>query len=101
MESTAPVSASSCDELVGPLGVRVELEPEGGIESEPGVEPVGRRRAAEAAGDDERDGLRLPSERFSEGSSRLAQGKVERRALVGPAAVVVVGVLGGFCVEQR
>ena len=36
-----------------------------------------------------------------QGHSCLAEGEVERRALVGPASIVDVGVLLGLVVEQR
>ena len=88
------------DQLVRPVGCRVELEAEARIVAEPGVEAFGRRRLAESHRDDERQRLGLPADGGTERQARLAQREVERSALVRPAPVVEVRVLVGLVIEE-
>ena len=77
------------DELVRPVGVRVELEAKVGIEREPLGNECGSRRARE------RDRTVLAPERVAERPTRVAERQVERRRLEPPAPVVEIRVLVG------
>ena len=76
------------DERVRPLRVRVELEPQTGVEVEPGLEALRRRRLAEAHRDDERDLAWFPSDRVAQRDSCLPKCQVERGGFERPPAVV-------------
>ena len=80
------------DQLRVPLARRVELEAQLRVALEQARDRVERRRVLDPQGDDEVDGLRLAPHGLSQRRARLAQGEVERRALVRPAAVVEEGV---------
>ncbi len=77
------------DQLVGPVARRIELEAQVLVELEPAVDLRGARRVAQAGRDHEGDRLGLTSDELGERDICLAQREVERRALVGPAAMRV------------
>ena len=89
------------DQLVRPVGRRVELEAKARVVPEPGAQALRRRRLAEAHRDDERQRPRLRPTASPSDEARLAEREVERGALERPAAVVEVRVLVGLVVEER
>ena len=86
------------DQVRIPVVLRVELEPQLGMLGQALLKRLGVRgagvvaEAPQARGADEAHGARLAPDSFEERDSVLAQRQVERRALVGPAAVVARGV---------
>ncbi len=90
-----------CDQLAGPVGRRVELEAQGGVEVEPRAEALGRSGLAESHRDDERQRLRRPADCLSERLPGLTECQVECRTLECPAPVVEVGVLLRLVIEER
>src|SRR5206468_11044684 len=89
------------DEGVGPVRVRVELEAEVGIQAQPRVDALRRRRLTETHRDNERDRLVRAPDRLAERGSRLTEREVERGAPERPPAVVQVDQALGQRVEER